>query len=240
MTSNSATSSKSNQTNKPKLDDAEIIILMAAAKREDGIALPVPDSISAPAEQVARKIRRLIKLSLLHEIPHKLGDGLWRKSDDDRHLTLKITPFAFDVLGLDLPETMKAARNQQATAVDSARSGRDAMTAERPRAVKKTARPLASSDEEKAVARNRPPRGSRKEENASRLKKASKTQMLLALLERSKGASLGELMKASGWQAHSVRGFLSAVVKKKLCLKVSSETNDKGARRYRVKLRAKA
>ena len=64
MTSNSAISSKSNRTNKSQLGDAETTILMGAANREDGIALPVPESITASAEQVARKIKRLIKLSL--------------------------------------------------------------------------------------------------------------------------------------------------------------------------------
>src|SRR5438874_1177582 len=104
MTLNSDTDTQSTQTSKPKLDDAETIILMAAAKRDDGIALPVPDSITAPADQVARKIKRLIRLSLLEEVPAKLENSLWRKSADDRHLTLKVTPLAFEVLGLDVPE----------------------------------------------------------------------------------------------------------------------------------------
>jgi hypothetical protein len=235
MSHKSNASIQSTTPGKPRLDDAETIILMAAANRENGIALPAPDSISAPAEQVARRIKRLIKLSLLHEVPAKLEDGLWRKSDDDRHLTLKITPLAFDLLGLDLPETMRPAGDQQAIAVNSSRSGRDATAAERSRAAQKAAKSLAPGDEEK-----RPPKGSQKEENASKLKRASKTETLLALLERAKGASLDELMKASGWQAHSVRGFLSAVVKRKLRRKPSSEEDDKGIRRYRVKPRAKA
>jgi hypothetical protein len=37
--------------------------------------------------------------------------------------------------------------------------------------------------------------------------------LLIALLEKSKGATLAELMKASGWQAHSVCGFLSGTLK---------------------------
>ena len=103
--------------------DAETTILMGAANREDGIALPVPESITASAEQVARKIKRLIKLSLLQEATAKLGDGLWRKSDDDRHLTLKITPLAFDVLGLDLPnDTSMVLDSRQASTARDAQS----------------------------------------------------------------------------------------------------------------------
>jgi len=42
------------------------------------------------------------------------------------------------------------------------------------------------------------------------------------------------LQKAAGWQAHSVRGFLSGTVKKKLGLEVASEKTGKGERRYRI------
>ena len=50
----------------------------------------------------------------------------------------------------------------------------------------------------------------------------SKTALVISLLEKSKGASLAELMKATGWQAHSVRGFLSGTLRKKMELKVES------------------
>jgi Protein of unknown function (DUF3489) len=42
-------------------------------------------------------------------------------------------------------------------------------------------------------------------------------------------------MGATGWQAHSVRGFISGTLGKKLKLKVESFKTDKGARTYRVK-----
>jgi len=62
----------------------------------------------------------------------------------------------------------------------------------------------------------------------------SKTAQVLELVKRSGGATLKHIMKATGWQAHSVRGFLSGTLGKKLGLKIeSSKTND-GQRAYRL------
>lgn len=65
-------------------------------------------------------------------------------------------------------------------------------------------------------------------------RKDSKTAILLGLLRRESGATISELMKAESWQAHSVRGFLSAHVGKKLGLPVHSEKNEPGERTYRL------
>ncbi|MBA3520452.1 MAG: DUF3489 domain-containing protein [Rhizobiales bacterium] len=55
-----------------------------------------------------------------------------------------------------------------------------------------------------------------------------------ALLKRDGGATLAELTAATGWQAHSVRGFLSGALKKKLGYVVESERGEDGVRRYRI------
>ena len=60
-----------------------------------------------------------------------------------------------------------------------------------------------------------------------------KIATIAALLRRPKGASIEDLMKATGWQAHSVRGAMSASIKKKLGLKVVSEKTGK-VRLYRI------
>lgn len=62
----------------------------------------------------------------------------------------------------------------------------------------------------------------------------TKTAKILALLGRPNGASLAELRKATGWQAHSVRGFLSGAVKKKMGLRLASGPREDGQRAYRI------
>ena len=63
----------------------------------------------------------------------------------------------------------------------------------------------------------------------------SKKAQVFDLLHKSKGATLAALIKATGWQAHSVRGFLSGTVGKKLGLKLKSIKGDDGERVYSIK-----
>lgn len=65
-------------------------------------------------------------------------------------------------------------------------------------------------------------------------RQGSKTAKCMALLKRPGGATGSDLMKATGWQAHSVRGFISGVLGRRMGLKVSSETEN-GQRRYALK-----
>ena len=59
-------------------------------------------------------------------------------------------------------------------------------------------------------------------------------EKILDLLKRPGGATIKALMKASGWQPHSVRGFLSGNLRKKMGLVVVSAKSDDGERSYSI------
>jgi hypothetical protein len=92
--------------------------------------------------------------------------------------------------------------------------------------------PKKGKTAKKAKVAKKAPKAAKKEGTA---RDGSKAAAVLDLLKRPDGVTLAELMKATGWQAHSVRGFLSGTVGKKLGLAVTSSKVEDGARTYSVK-----
>ena len=82
-------------------------------------------------------------------------------------------------------------------------------------------------------SKNKAPGGAAPASN-SKVAMLTKSSQCLTLLRRSEGATIEELMAATGWQSHSVRGFLSGAVKRKLGLSVTSAVGQDGIRRYHV------
>ncbi len=92
--------------------------------------------------------------------------------------------------------------------------------------------PKKAKSAPKAKAAKKAPKGSRK---AAGARDGSKTAKVLGLLKRPNGVTLKELMKATGWQPHSVRGFLSGAIRKKMGITVASTKAEDGERIYQVK-----
>ncbi len=87
----------------------------------------------------------------------------------------------------------------------------------------------------KATPAKKTPKARKGEKKGDSARAGSKTAKILELLKRPGGATSKELMKATGWQPHSVRGFLSGTVGKKMGLTVISTKAEDGERSYSVK-----
>lgn len=115
----------------------------------------------------------------------------------------------------------------------------DTGTTEKPKGTKKArvgaqgahVAPKKGKSAKKASPAKKAPKGAKEKGTRD----GSKAAQVLDLLKRAEGVTLAELMKATGWQAHSVRGFLSGTVGKKLGLAVTSAKAENGARTYSIK-----
>jgi hypothetical protein len=138
---------------------------------------------------------------------------------------------------LDLTSAPRRAMDGNGRRKGNAASPMERTQMQKPKANKRgkssRTRRTAGRSKPKRRAKNsvsRIPRGSGEPELHSRLTKAAKIQ---ALLKQSGGATLQGLMVATGWQAHSVRGFISGHLLKRLRIHVQSLRRD-GERVYKI------
>jgi len=94
-------------------------------------------------------------------------------------------------------------------------------------------RPKATKSPTKAKRRATARPGAKSASNVDR--EGSKKAEVLDLMRRKQGATLAEIMEITGWQAHTVRGFVSGTLVTKLGLKVESFRSEEKERTYRVK-----
>ena len=217
------------QHSTPRLSDTALVLLGHAANREDLMLLPPPTSVKARGKALEAVLKKLLDHGLIEEVPVRAPEQAWRIVEDAR-FGLKIAPAGLTAIGVPVLESgmaMGAGPAGDATAAESTRPDIGAIEGTGEGGER-------SSRNQSKVAGKRRRSGRVPQRPASSDKPPSKADRIVALLERPSGASVAEMCAASGWQAHSVRGFLSGTVKKKMGLAVVSEVTTEGERRYRI------
>jgi hypothetical protein len=201
-----------------KLTDAQRVVLAAAGARDSGLILPLPKSLASNKMAASKVLQSLLTKRLIAERPAQRGEETWKGEADDR-TTLAITHAGLAAVGIDEASEPKTT----------------------PKATKRLRVPASGKQPARGTKKS-PHAMSRKgaaDQGARTPKPSSKLGLLIAALRGRKGASIDELMKATGWQAHSVRGAISGALKKKLGFAVTSTAIEGRGRIYQIEAASK-
>jgi hypothetical protein len=203
-----------------KLSDTQLLILSSASQRTDHAAL-LPANLKGSAAK--KVVERLLNEKLLQELRAKDDMPVWRRGDDNRPYSLRITTAG--LRAIEVEEVAEATDNNAAADPNDVAApdvSTQAKSSERPGRAKRSAAKKTAAVSARAT-----------KASSDQVKPDSKQDKIVTLLQRPEGATLDVLVKETQWQKHSVRGFLAGTVRKKLKLPLLSEKID-GVRTYRI------
>ena len=86
----------------PKLNDSQLVILSATARRQDGTVLPLPRSLKVNKAAAATLLKSLLKKGLLEEKSATRISEAWRENDGGQRMMLVITDTGLQAIGVEV------------------------------------------------------------------------------------------------------------------------------------------
>lgn len=190
----------------PKLTDTQSIILSRAATRPDNLAMPLPDGLVGAAAKMA--VAKMIERGWLEEVEANLrrGEPLWRETGDGHGTTLIATEAGLAAIGIE-PVVATTMTNLRKAKLEVVSAPQN--SPETP-ADPATPKPIS-------------------------IRTGTKQATIIALLQRPEGASITEIVEATGWAQHSARGMISGGLKKKLGFDVVTTSDEQRGRIYHIR-----
>jgi hypothetical protein len=150
-------------------------------------------------------VSALLAKGLLAEVAAGRDDPVWRENEDGQGITLVATEAARDALGIEPADGPTGAR----TAATAAGAAADSAAPQEPHAGRTGARKGA-------------------------VREGTKQAQVVAMLKRAEGATIAQIVEATGWQQHTVRGALAGALKRRLGLTIASEKVEGRGRVYKI------
>jgi hypothetical protein len=190
-----------------KLSDTQAVILSAAAQRDDGAVLPLPETLRINGGAVDKVLGSLKAKGLIEHQGAPRGDN---------PPPLRITRAGLEAIGIETEDHLPAGPTAAGTGTTPADSGVQAVEA--PDAA--TGADGAATPAKRKVKAAKPGKVAAAEKPTPRA--GTKQALMIELLKRPEGATVDQIAAATGWQRHTIRGAISGALKKKLGLTVDA------------------
>jgi hypothetical protein len=186
-----------------KLTDTQVVILSAAAQRDGGAVLPLPETLRIKGGAVDKVLGSLKAKGLIQH------QGTPRGDDPP---PLRITRAGLEAIGVETEDNAPEAATPPDPVPTSADAGVEAVDA---------AAPPTGADRAATRARSKAKAKTAKQGRAASAGKptqraGTKQALLIELLQRPEGATVEQIAEVTGWQKHTIRGAISGALKKKL------------------------
>jgi hypothetical protein len=183
-----------------KLSETRAVILSAAAQRDDGAVLPLPETLKFKGGAVGKVLGSLKARGLIDHLGAPRGDD---------PPPLRITRAGLEAIGVETEDAAAEAATPCNTGATSADAEVKAVDAPAPatgaHGAATPAKTGKAAKRSKAAPAGKPtPRG------------GTKQAQMIELLKRPEGATVEQIAAATGWQKHTIRGAISGAFKKKL------------------------
>jgi DNA-binding MarR family transcriptional regulator len=194
------------------------LVILTQAAQHPRLALTIPPRLKGGT--VSKVIGPLLAKGLVEEVEHAPDLPVYRTREDGSRMALFVTNAGLTAIGIE-PEVQQAQAEAAAASKPTQgrkagpRRGKGTDSAAAPKKARKTAQE-AAKDAQPATRRE-----------------GTKQAQLIAMLERKEGATIAQIVDATGWLPHTVRGAIAGALKKRLGLGVRSAEEGRG-RVYRI------
>jgi hypothetical protein len=192
-----------------KLTDTQLVMLSAAAQRDGRCLVPTPKLKGAAAQKIAGK---LIAAGLVKEIKAKAGVSVWRRDDEAGiFYGLTLTPAGAKAIAIDESAVPGHVGDQGDSGEDVEQTNPSSQLEHSP------SDPSRAAANKNALRHLSAPRG------------GTKLAQVVELLQQDRGATINELMEATGWLPHTSRAALTGLRKRGFAVALDRSDKERGS-----------